>query len=119
MKAGFYEPVDSDYGESWSQVMHRVEEAVADIVENHEKDSKIIIVSHGGVISNFTRYMLNLEQKRVQGFKTTNSSVSRFAIAYYPQKRGKEKCFQLKQIKWYNFDGHLIEDNLMTPRVIV
>ena len=63
-------------GESYKQVTKRTIESLVDIIENH-KNQKIVIVTHGGVISPLIRDLLNIPYEMYRKFVISNTSITK------------------------------------------
>lgn len=63
-------------GESYNQVTKRTLESLVDIIENH-KNQKVVIVTHGGVISPLIRSLLNIPYETHRKFIISNTSITK------------------------------------------
>ena len=63
-------------GESYTQVTKRTMDSLEDIVENH-KNQKVVIVTHGGVISPLIRDLLSIPYKTHKKFVISNTSITK------------------------------------------
>lgn len=63
-------------GESYNQVNKRTMESLIDIVENH-RNKKIVIVTHGGIISPLIRFLLSIPYETHRKFMISNTSVTK------------------------------------------
>jgi len=75
-------------GESYNQVTKRTMDSIVDIIENH-KNQKIVIVTHGGIISPLIRALLCIPYETHRKFMISNTSITKlvyndfgFSIAY-------------------------------------
>jgi 2,3-bisphosphoglycerate-dependent phosphoglycerate mutase len=73
--------LDPDYappgGESYSQFLQRIVGAITEVSSRHEH-SKVLIVTHGGVISAFVRYVLGLPRTTPRRYSLKNLAINRF-----------------------------------------
>ncbi|HAS79957.1 MAG TPA: hypothetical protein DCR90_03505, partial [Fusobacteriaceae bacterium] len=63
-------------GESYNQVAKRTMDSLSDIIKNH-KNQKIVVVTHGGVISPLIRNLLSIPYKTHKKFMISNTSITK------------------------------------------
>lgn len=63
-------------GESYNQVTKRTMDTLSDIIKNHE-NQKIVVVTHGGVISPLIRNLLSIPYKTHRKFMISNTSITK------------------------------------------
>ena len=63
-------------GESYNQVTKRTMDSLIDIIENH-KNQKVVIVTHGGVISPLIRDLLSIPYETHRKFMISNTSITK------------------------------------------
>jgi len=63
-------------GESYNQVAKRTMDSLSDIIKNHE-NQKIVVVTHGGVISPLIRNLLSIPYKTHRKFMISNTSITK------------------------------------------
>lgn len=85
-------------GESFKDLQFRVQEVFKEIVDSHDQEDEIMIVSHGGVIKNIIADALKMKLEDRKLLLIDNASIS--TLIYHP----KEKTFFLKR---YNDTAHL------------
>jgi 2,3-bisphosphoglycerate-dependent phosphoglycerate mutase len=73
--------LDPDYvppgGESYNQFLQRIVGVITEVSRRHEH-LKILIVTHGGVISAFVRYVLGLPRTTPRRYSLKNLAINRF-----------------------------------------
>ncbi len=82
-------------GESYGQVQKRILKAFRKIVDNHDLNSQIIIVSHGIAIKVLISYLIGLGIQNVHRFSIDNASIS---IIEVNDKECNKKIFKLKSL---------------------
>lgn len=63
-------------GESYNQVAKRTMDSLSDIIKNH-RNQKIVVVTHGGVISPLIRNLLSIPYKTHRKFMISNTSITK------------------------------------------
>jgi broad specificity phosphatase PhoE len=63
-------------GESYNQVTKRTMDSLIDIIKNH-RNQKIVVVTHGGVISPLIRNLLSIPYKTHKKFMISNTSITK------------------------------------------
>jgi len=67
-------------GESYNQVTKRTMDSLVDIIENH-KNQKVVIVTHGGVISPLIRDLLSIPYETHRKFTISNTSITKLVYS--------------------------------------
>jgi probable phosphoglycerate mutase len=74
---------DPDYripeGESYSQLIHRVLTVLHQIVSKHSYE-KVLIITHGGIISSLFRHILSIPLSAPRRYKLKNTSINRVIV---------------------------------------